>query len=127
MLIETVCWELFMTSAIGETAGISPHEAVLLAQAILKQVNTTKLLKSTEDNDAAAQCLLKCYNEMVTNIPGAENEVIADTQITPATTPTAAFKQQIRQGQTIFAAPGDISPASAEHYNSDVANEFRHK
>lgn len=109
-----------------KTAGIGPSEALLLAHDVLKQIRTTELLRPSEDNICAVATLKTCYNSMVLNIPGAEKEVIDNEQKIASATPTTAFKQQIKQGQTIFAAPETASPA-ADDSTSDFTKDYRVK
>jgi hypothetical protein len=117
-------WELFMTDE--NTVGIGASEALLMAQNVRKQVHTTQLLKPSYYNNLAVQTLSDCYNSMTRHITGAENEVIAiDSQSTPAAPPTAAYKQQIKQGQTLFAAPENANNKPVDESSSSSPKDYR--
>ena len=115
-----------MTSATErKTAGIELSEALLMVRDVGKQVKATRLLQPNVYNDFAVKTLLTCYNSMVMQIPGAEIEVIVNTQATPTATPTTAYKQQIKQGQTIFAAPENGKNSPADEPGSSLTNDYR--
>jgi hypothetical protein len=113
-----------MKSELKVYSGIRPDEAVSLARAVEEQAKRIELLKSSGSNAAAARTLLECYSSMMGTIQGAENKVSADPHPTPA---NVAFKQQIKQGQSIFSALGNSGTSPKDESDVNVAAEFRHK
>jgi len=93
---------------------VTPTEAItLVLHPVSKQYVTTKLLKPSEFNSLAIQTLLDCHTAIAQRIPGADNEIISDNQEVQSVQSTVAYKNQVKQGQTLFAAPEEI-PSSSE-------------
>lgn len=85
---------------------------------VLKPLHTaldrTMLLKPGEFNSQAVAVLVECHNTVAQCTPGASDKIISVTPQATQTTPqqlseTAAYKNQLKQGQTLFAAPEESS------------------
>jgi hypothetical protein len=100
---------------------ITPTEAItLVLDPLHKALDRTMLLKPSEFNSKAVDMLIECHTRIAQRIPGASDKIIPIAQVAQSSPPkiseTTAYKNQIRQGQTIFAAPGEVlnSPEEVE-------------
>lgn len=100
-----------MASIDEKRASITPMDAMHIAlDPLLKQYKTIQLLKPSEFNSAAKTVLQECLGAIVRQIPGAEHKIINEPQVAEA----IIYKNQIRQGQTIFATSVTSSTTPTE-------------